>query len=286
MTRFALPALFTILMWWFSTGAILCAVRRPDHTRGMNVAIATLFLAAGLSGLYIYSDDASLSGVYIGFLSALAVWGWLELTFLLGLITGPHTAPAPVKRHERAPLFDAISTVIYHELAIAVFGLAIYLLTTGGENTTGFMTYMILWALRLSAKINVYLGVPNLTEEFLPANLQYLKTYFCHRPMNMFFPVSITGATLATAWLVAAAGADGISDAEAASFCVLATLMGLALIEHWFLVLPFNSAKLWQWGVEQEAQAGSARTASFVTPSVPPIITPIIPPTIINRGAT
>lgn len=278
MTRFALPALFTILMWWFSTGAVLCAVRRPDHTRLTSLAAGTGFLIAGAAGLYVSSSDTSLTGVYIGFLSALAVWGWHELTFLLGIVTGPCKTPAPVKRHERAPLLDAISTVIYHEFAIAVTGLGVFLLTAGGENTTGLMTYMILWILRLSAKINVYMGVPNLTEEFLPKDLQYLKTYFCHRPMNMFFPVSITGATLATAVLVMLALDGASTDAQAASASILATLMALALVEHWFLVVPFNSAKLWKWGLEEEqAQIGAARASALVTPSNSPIIT---------RGAT
>lgn len=274
MTRFALPALFTILMWWFSTGLVLCAVRRSPSTRMFNLAIATALLAAGAVGLSISADDASLTGVYVGFASALAVWGWHELTFLLGLVTGPTKTPCPVKRHERAPLMEAISTVIYHEAAIAVTGLCVFLLTFGGENSTGLMTYMILWVLRLSAKINVYMGVPNLTEEFLPSDLQYLKTYFCHRPMNMFFPLSITGATIATAMLIASAADAGASEAQAASASILATLMGLALLEHWFLVLPFNSSKLWQWGLEEEqAQIGAARASALVTPAVQPIIT-------------
>jgi putative photosynthetic complex assembly protein 2 len=272
VTRYALPALFTILMWWFSTGLVLCAVRRPHSTRMLNLAIATALLAAGAVGLYISADDTSLTGVYLGFAAALAVWGWHELTFLLGIVTGPTKTPCPVKRHERAPLMDAISTVVYHEAAIAVTGVGVFLLTSGGQNATGLMTYMILWALRLSAKINVYMGVPNLTEEFLPKNLQYLKTYFCHRPMNMFFPISITGATIATAMLISSAADAGATEAQAASASILATLMGLALLEHWFLVLPFNSAQLWQWGLAEDQRPVTAPIASPIgAPNVTPI---------------
>jgi putative photosynthetic complex assembly protein 2 len=131
---------------------------------------------------------------------------------------------------------------------------------------------MILWVLRLSAKINVYLGVPNLTEEFLPKDLQYLKTYFCHRPMNMFFPVSITGATIATAMLIGTA-ADAPADAAAASASVLATLMGLALVEHWFMVLPFNSARLWKWGLASEqGTAAPPLGAALASPAPAPMI--------------
>jgi putative photosynthetic complex assembly protein 2 len=285
--RYALPALFTILMWWFSTGLVLCAVRRPQHTRALSLWIATTLLVAGGYGLYVTAHDTSMTGVYGGFVAALVVWGWHELTFLLGIVTGPQTTPCASKRHERAPLMESIGTVAYHELAIAVTGLAVFALTYGGENTTGLWTYMILWILRLSAKINVYLGVPNLTEEFLPKHLQYLKTYFCHRPMNMFFPVSITGATIATAMLIGTAS-DATTDASAASATILATLMGLALVEHWFMVLPFDSTQLWKWGLasEQGPAAAPLASASAVTHPAAPIITPpLVTRPIIRRGA-
>ncbi len=146
---------------------------------------------------------------------------------------------------------------------------------------------MILWILRLSAKVNVYLGVPNLTEEFLPKHLQYLKTYFCHRPMNMFFPVSITGATIATAMLAWMAS-DATTNASAASATILATLMGLALVEHWFMVLPFDSTQLWRWGLASEqgpavpplasAQPATHTAAALVTP-------PLVTTTLVTRGA-
>jgi putative photosynthetic complex assembly protein 2 len=32
--------------------------------------------------------DPSVAGVYWGFLSALAIWGWIELAFLSGVVTG------------------------------------------------------------------------------------------------------------------------------------------------------------------------------------------------------
>ena len=94
--------------------------------------------------------------------------------------------------------------------------------------------------------------------------------------MNMFFPVSITGATIATAMLISAAG-DATADAAAASMSILATLMGLALVEHWFMVLPFDSTQLWKWGL-----------ASEQGPVTPPLITstpPLSATPIITRGA-
>ena len=38
--------------------------------------------------------------------------------------------------------------------------------------------------------------MPNLTEEFLPEHLQYLKSFLARKPMNLLFPVSVTGGTI------------------------------------------------------------------------------------------
>ena len=63
----------------------------------------------------------------------------------------------------------AVQSVIYHEFAIAATAAAIYAIVGSGENTTGLWSFVILWLMRLSAKLNVYLGVRNLSENFLPA---------------------------------------------------------------------------------------------------------------------
>ena len=50
--------------------------------------------------------------------------------------------------------------------------------------------------MRESAKLNLFLGVRNLSEEFLPAHLAYLQSYFRRRSMNMLFPFSVTVSTV------------------------------------------------------------------------------------------
>lgn len=256
-----MPVLFAVFVWWFSTGLVLYAVNRPAERYGAGLAVANVALVAGLIGLYVSSGSATASAAYAGFVSALAVWGWHEMTFLMGLVTGPCTVPCKRLPSGRAPLVEAMATVIYHEAAIALTAGLIAALTWGGENLTGLWTFMVLWVLRLSAKVNVYLGVPNLTEEFLPPHLQYLKSYFCHRPMNMFFPFSVTAATAAMLLLALAAADPTSSEAQAASYSLLAAFMGLAVIEHWFLVVPFRSAKLWNWGLADDG----ADTAAIAT---------------------
>ena len=72
------------------------------------------------------------------------------------------------RQRRRRRFINATQTVIYHEVAILATVAAIVALTWGAPNQFGTLTFIILWLARLSAKLNVYLGVPNLTEEFLP----------------------------------------------------------------------------------------------------------------------
>ncbi len=257
MDRYFYPALFAISIWWMSTGAILYVVNRAQSTYAGSLWAATGVLVLGGLGIYTSAGETSLTGVYAGFLSALLVWAWHEMSFLMGVVTGPCTQPASYHTKGRAPLSEAIATVIYHEFAIAITAAIIVAMTWGSENQTGMWTFLILWILRLSAKINVYLGVPNLTEDFLPAHLKYLKSYFCRRPMNLFFPLSVTATTIATVLTIAAAIDPAASLADAAASTLLATLLALALVEHWFLVIPFDAARLWFWA---EQDAGSSST--------------------------
>jgi putative photosynthetic complex assembly protein 2 len=67
--------------------------------------------------------------------------------------------------------------------------------------------------------------------------------------MNLLLPVSVTISTLVTYMLVEQAAADQASSFTIAGFTVLATLMGLAMPEHWLLV-PIPAASLWSWGLK------------------------------------
>jgi putative photosynthetic complex assembly protein 2 len=46
-------------------------------------------------GFFDTLTNDSVAGVYMAFLSALALWGWIELAFLTGVITGPVNQPLP-----------------------------------------------------------------------------------------------------------------------------------------------------------------------------------------------
>jgi putative photosynthetic complex assembly protein 2 len=104
----------------------------------------------------------------------------------------------------------------------------------------------------------LFLGVPNLGERFLPPHLQYLKSFFRKRAMNFLFPLSITGGTAALALLIERyASANGYF--EIVSYALATSLLGLAVLEHWFMVLPLPSERLWAWAFRAEPTSAPSR---------------------------
>ena len=116
-----------------------------------------------------------------------------------------------------------------------------------------------------SAKLNVFLGVRNLNEGFLPAHLKYLQTYFTRKGMNRLWPVSVAVATMAVIPIWRAAFAPGATAFDVASMALLGSLLSLAILEHWFLVLPLPSEDLWKWGLRsREVSAMKGADAALV----------------------
>lgn len=256
MIRYALPALFAVLVWWFSTGLVLYWVGKPRQTYPATFAAATLVLVLALIGVSQSSTDTSLTGAYVAFISALAIWGWHEVSFLTGMITGPRVTPLEKDARGTRRFLAASATLIHHELAIALTIPVIVLLVGDGPNRIALLSFLVLWLARLSTKLNVFLGVPNLTEQFLPDHLDYLKSYFRRRSMNALFPLTVTVTTIATVKIAENAMAAPHA-AGAAGLSLVATLAALAVLEHWFLVVPLPSAKLWDWGMRSREPASA-----------------------------
>jgi putative photosynthetic complex assembly protein 2 len=247
--EYGAAVLFALFLWWFSTGAVLYLVGLPKGAQVASMAGASLVGVLAVAGIAASRGDTSILGAYCAFTCALLVWAWHEMSFLTGLVMGPNKAPCPPDLRGWRRFVAAAKTLIYHELAILVTAGALVLLTWGAANQIGVLTFLVLWIMRLSAKLNVFLGVPNLTEEFLPDNLVFLKSYFARRPMNLLFPAAVTAATIVTMLWVQTAAAEGASGFTIAGYTLLATLLGLAVLEHWFLVLPLPAAALWSWGL-------------------------------------
>jgi putative photosynthetic complex assembly protein 2 len=147
-----------------------------------------------------------------------------------------------------------------------VLALFVIFATWDRPNQTGLWTYLVLWTMRQSAKLNVFLGVRNLNADFLPEHLKYLQTYLVRAPMNALLPVSVAAATLVAIPLWQAALAPGAGAYEVASLTLVASLLSLAILEHALLVLPLPSERLWSWGMRSHA----ATAAAAAVPVRPP----------------
>ena len=89
MTAFVGPILFALFVWWFSTGAIIYLDGLPRPTFKWSMLGATALLGLAFYGLYASADDTTTSGAYMAFASALIAWGWHEISFYMGYVTGP-----------------------------------------------------------------------------------------------------------------------------------------------------------------------------------------------------
>jgi putative photosynthetic complex assembly protein 2 len=144
----------------------------------------------------------------------------------------------------------AFQTINYHELALLSLGVILFFINLDSINQTGFWTFVILWGMRQSTKINIFLGVLNFNESFLPQHLQYLVTYFRRRAMNYLMPFSVLVSVMILIPIWSSAGIDS-SPFDRASYALLGTLLALGLLEHLFLILPFPTELLWKWGYKK-----------------------------------
>jgi putative photosynthetic complex assembly protein 2 len=249
MSTVGLAIAFGLFTWWFSTGVIIMMVRMPEWTHRWSLAAALLAAILSLIGLLSTRDTVSVAGAFAGYTYGLVLWGFLEMTFLFGLITGPNRAPQPAGRRGWARFIGAFGTVSTHEISILAAGLLILALSWGADNQVALWTFLVLWIMRISAKLNLFFGVPNVSTEFLPRHLAYLSSYFDRDRVSLFFPVSVTLSSLAFGIIVHAAATS--PDAfTVTGLTLVASLLGLAIVEHWFLVLPIRDAALWKWALQ------------------------------------
>jgi putative photosynthetic complex assembly protein 2 len=269
VSQIALPAVFTVFVWWFSTGAILYLDGLPRRTFRWTMTGTTAVCLLAMWGLSASSAGTSVADAYCAFTCAILIWGWQEMAFLLGYVTGPRKQACPAGAAGWARARHAFRAVSHHELALVVLALAVLAITWDAPNRTGLWTYLVLWTMRQSAKLNVFLGVRNLNAEFLPEHLKYLQTYFLRKPMNALWPISVGVSTLVAVPIWQAALAPGASAFEAASLSLVAWLLSLAILEHWLLVLPLPAEVLWKWGMRSRQTAAAVGADPALASAIP-----------------
>jgi putative photosynthetic complex assembly protein 2 len=261
MGALAIAISYVLFVWWFSTGTVLLLVGLSLQHGALLKTGATILFVASLAGVATSSQTASAAGAYCVFTCAILLWGAVEMSLLAGWITGPRPEVCPRDCAAIDRVWFALQAIAYHELALIATAGLVFAVTVGAPNQLGWWTFAALLVLRQSAKINLFLGVPTLNDELLPAQVGFLRSYFARKPMNALFPFSVTLATTSAAFLVIAA-IDFASEFEALAFSLLAALVALGALEHWFMVLPLPVVDLWRWSVR-------ASPASRVPPIEP-----------------
>jgi putative photosynthetic complex assembly protein 2 len=242
------PFGIALLVWWASTGVILFLNHLPAASYRWSMLGATVVLFVALYGATLSSQDTTAFGAFMAFVQGVLVWAWLEMSYFMGFLTGPRKTACPEGCSGWRRFRLAVETSLHHELAIVGFGALLFALTWQDPNRFAAWTYLVLWLMRWSAKLNLFLGVPNINDEWIPTHLRHLSSYIRRRTMNLLFPLSVTLATLVAAALVVQA--TGAPDAfSRTGLLLVASLLALAVLEHWFLVLPVQDSALWAWAL-------------------------------------
>ena len=240
---FVSPVLIVIASWWIGTGVVLYLQQRIESTqRTLTLSlIATAVFA--IVGLHIGGSGDQTWHSYTGFVAAIALWGCIELSYYTGLVSGVHkrVCPANCKTGKRFRL--ALGASIWHEISALLVGGLVIALLLQEKNPAGLYTFLVLWLMRWSAKLNLFFGVPNFNTDWFPKRLAYAHSYIRRAPVTWFFPVSVFSAALVAYLLIQAAVS---SPPERALMLILpGVLLLLAILEHLFMALPIADTQLW-----------------------------------------
>jgi putative photosynthetic complex assembly protein 2 len=260
VTEFALPLLFATVLWFVATGFVLWLDKLPSHTWPVSITLASVASGFAMGGIIATAEETSAWAAYVAFACALVLWGWHELSFLMGFVTGPNRNPCPPDARGWRRFRLAASTLIYHEVAMFVCLLVMAAATWGKPNQTATLTFLLLFVMRLSAKFNIFAGVPHLSTEMMPDHMRYLASYFRIAPPRWFFILSVSGIAVLAAWLadLALSSRGGIATGYALAFALVA----LAFLEHGFLVVPWQDTAIFRWAMPEQARQRLQKSAN------------------------
>ncbi len=247
-----------LFAWWAGTGLVLLVERRLGLHGGPPWG-SLLTIAAGLAGVYLTRDASGPGGQTIGFLSALGIWGTLELAFLSGAIAGPNKAACKPDLALMPRLLAAARVIYHHELALLLSLLAITFITYDHVNSVAFFSFFVLLLMRLSTKINLFFGVRVFSFQMLPKRAAFIGSYFRigrNTPL-MALSVSICILAVIGAGMIAFGDRANLSAETPSAFgaTLVWTLCVLGLVEHLFLAFPWSESRLWRWALTEPAPA-------------------------------
>ena len=236
------------LLWWLMTGLALMSVHQSRQTQRIIFALVTVATGGALFLVESNAAGATTLSTITGFAMGLGIWGWLELSYLMGYITGPVKAPATIgaPRSQVRRFQQALGTTIYHELLVVTVVGWVCVLGAGLPNPTIQNTLAVLWLMRWSTKLNLFFGVRHFNSEWLPAHMRYITSFLGPDKNNWFTVVSTLLAAYCT-YLLFFFGLAATEPAMGLSLFLIAWLAALAVLEHCFLMIPMGETALWRW---------------------------------------
>ncbi len=251
LSMLLLPIVYTIFIWWFTTGSIMVVYNRARWMTRLFFAIYTAIAALAFAGLLLTRDINDTAAVYVAVTCGILIWGWHVTAYYLGFVTGPRSAReslAAMNDTQNLTLKDrfalAFVSSLHHEVLAVVTGIVIALLTNGHINRWGLWIYLALWIMHGSSRLNIFLGVRNFSVDLLPRNFRYLRHVVSRRDFNEFFPVSVLIASVVMLTLIFQIITPDTSPLYLTGAIMVATMLFLGILEHGLLMLP-PSLQLW-----------------------------------------
>jgi putative photosynthetic complex assembly protein 2 len=232
----------TLAFWWLATGLVIAA-QRDLPTRVLAGVVSGALALLGLALLARSRTDASPAGARQGLAGAGLLWAWVAVSLYAGWLVGPTPRAPAAPPPNLAAAWDAVHALLWHEVgSLLALGLA-WALVRAGPNRTGFQALLAFWGTTQLAKLNVFAGVANPGERFLPEWLGFVRWYFGPTRSSPLLPLTVAALACAAVWLArrAARAEDPFARWAGAA---LACLLALGAVEHVFLAVRWDSP-LW-----------------------------------------
>ena len=111
---------FTAMCWWFGTGVILWLDRLPPASFRWSLLGWTMLLVLSFKGVYESMREVSVANAYLAFGSVIVMWGWHELAFLTGWITGPRKVALTEGAQGWQRFRESVQVMLHHEVALLI----------------------------------------------------------------------------------------------------------------------------------------------------------------------
>jgi len=241
-SRLWIPALYSLVFWWLSTGIIIYFNFQPQF---YGVVFWVSLVLAVLSGVLLFrlKEVGTVQSAYLSFTAAALVWAFVEVSFYTGYIVGPAVRPIFSVGPSWISFFKAVHRSAYHEGLVLGIVFVMSVVFWKAKNKFGFYTFLLFWLMHQSAKLNIFLGVMNTGKEFVPDSVSDITTYMTIAHINWLFPISITICTILSYRLIQLAFSEK-ETWKKVGYMLTAIMAVLAWLEHWLLVLPLNQS-LW-----------------------------------------